>query len=294
MTAPVLSILIPFYRDDPTPLLADLARQTGFDADTVEIIVCDDGTGDAALTQAITAVLKGRGSLIGGAENRGRAEARNALCRAARAARLLFLDADMRLPDSSFVATWLREIETADPDIAFGGFAPPVAVTADRALHRAFSQSADGLPAGQRAKDPARSLFTSNLLVKADILTACPFDNGFEGWGWEDMEWAARAAARYDSRHIDNPAVHDGLETAETLLERYRRAAGNFARLSALHPGLAARMPLTRWARRMKRLPGSRVLRPIFAMIARSPAPMAARVAALKLWRASWYGEALS
>jgi len=297
VTAPALSLLVPFYRDDPVPLIGDIAGAATRAGAPIELVLHDDGSADASLARRVEAALANcafPARLTAAPRNAGRAAARNALLQAAAAERLLFLDADMRLPDADFLSRWTAEIAARDPKIAFGGFvAPDAAPDPAHRLHCAFSRSAECAPAETRRRDPVRHLFTSNLLVRRGVLAAEPFDVGFEGWGWEDMEWAARAGSRFSICHIDNPAIHAGLEDAARLLARYRDSAANFARFAALHPDLAARMPLHAWARRLNRAPGSRALRPALSALARGPAPMPLRVAALKLWRASWYGEAL-
>src|SRR5690606_22880811 len=128
-----------------------------------------------------------------------------------------------------FLRAWLDEADNFTA-IAFGGFSVPERVARDAALHRALSASGDCLDAAARRRNPAQYVFTSNLLVRADVLRAVPFDAGFSGWGWEDAEWAARAAGRFAIVHIDNPAVHLGLESADTLLRRFRESAANYAR----------------------------------------------------------------
>ena len=76
--APKLSVLIPYYRDDPTRLIACLDRNGG----DVEMVVLDDGSRDDALSHRILAAL-GRvslpGRLIRLGQNEGRAAGRNRL-----------------------------------------------------------------------------------------------------------------------------------------------------------------------------------------------------------------------
>ncbi len=298
MSQPDLSILIPFYRHDPCALIGELAGAAE-GLGEIELIVHDDGTGLPDLTARVKTGLKafpGEARLTASVENAGRSAARNALTGAARGRHLLFLDADMRLANENFLRRWRDEIAQAAPAICFGGFtAPGGPVPPEHRLHHAFSVSAECVPAAVRMRDPARHVFTSNLLVRRDVLEAAPFDAGFSGWGWEDMDWGARAGDRFPIRHIDNPAVHQGLESAESLLARYRESSANFGRFTARHPNIAARMPLYRWARLCKRAGWSRAFRGVLRAVASgaAPAPMRTRVLALKLWRASWYGEAL-
>ena len=84
------------------------------------------------------------------------------------------------------------------------------------AVHRALSGASECLPASERAKQPEKYVYTSNLLVRRDVFAAEAFDPGFSGWGWEDVEWAMRVSRRFEVVHIDNPATHLEL-TAEEL-----------------------------------------------------------------------------
>ncbi len=113
--------------------------------------------------------------------------------------------------------------------------------------------------------------------------------------GWEDVDWALRAARLGAIRHIDNPATHARSRHTETLLRKYREAGPNYARLLDKHPE-AKRFASHRAARIIKRLPGQASLQRFFSWLARDPigaAPMPMRHAALKLYRTSVYAEHL-
>ncbi|MGZ9098553.1 MAG: glycosyltransferase family 2 protein, partial [Brevundimonas sp.] len=55
---PAVSVLIPFLRDDPTELLDLLDEEAASVAGAVEIVVLDDGTGDADLTARLSRRIK--------------------------------------------------------------------------------------------------------------------------------------------------------------------------------------------------------------------------------------------
>lgn len=57
---PILSVLIPFLRDDPTDLLQRLDAEAPGLAGQAELIVLDDGTKDAALTARLSALIDGK------------------------------------------------------------------------------------------------------------------------------------------------------------------------------------------------------------------------------------------
>ncbi|MES1201679.1 MAG: glycosyltransferase family 2 protein, partial [Pseudomonadota bacterium] len=192
---PWLSILTPFHRHDPSPLLQRLAEMVGNDA---EIILLDDGSGSIDLLgRVVTAAsaLPFPARIVVWGDNRGRAAARNRLIQEARGVYMLFLDADM-IPDRpDFLRRWLDLIDAEAPAVAFGGLSLDQAPRArETALHHFMFGRSDCRDAAARAKDAAQFTAASNLLVRRDVLTDTPFDHGFSGWGWEDVDWALRAA----------------------------------------------------------------------------------------------------
>lgn len=243
MTQPRLSILIPFYRDNPAVLLSSLSTQR-VDKAAVEVRIMDDGTGDMTLTERAQRAAQDNNLptiLTTAPENRGRSATRNALQAQALADWVLFLDADMRIDNPLFLQAYLDAIEAAEADgktrILFGGFTvEDQASDADTDLHRVLSQSSDCLSAAQRERAGAQFVASSNLCVHLSVLREEPFDDGFTGWGWEDSEWAARVSKRYRLRHLDNPLVHLGLESTETLLSRFAGSAPNYHRFHRAHP----------------------------------------------------------
>lgn len=294
--APRLSVLVPYYHDDPSELMADLLAQS--DAD-IEVLFYDDGTGDAALNSRIGADVARRSeamTLMIAEKNRGRSAARNALQTAARGDWVLFLDADMRPVSGDFLAQYKTAIAADNCDIIFGGFTvPDSAETPQQDLHRALSHVSDCLPLAQRKAAGAQFVASSNLCVRKSVLAAEAFDPGFTGWGWEDSEWAARAASRFTLVHIDNPALHLGLETDNTLLSRFKNSAQNYIRFTQKHPELSRQLALYRLSKKLSRIPGQGLLRPIYkSLVLLRPLPMRVRILGLKLWRASWYGSAFA
>jgi glycosyltransferase involved in cell wall biosynthesis len=289
-----LSVLIPFFRDDPSRLLAAL-DQAGLPA---EIVVLDDGSGDAALARQVTQAIRALrlpARFVRLAANAGRAAGRNRLAAEARARHLLFLDGDM-LPDSGdFLARWLDLIATDDPPVAFGGFSlDQTPCSRATAVCRALSLKSDCMPVEARRRAPEKYVFTSNLLIRRDLFEAEPFDPGFVGWGWEDVEWGMRVSRRHPIAHVDNPATHLGLAPAAAMAAKFEQSAANFARVVAAHGDIVRTYPSYRAARALKRAPLRALWRPLlkaFALIDALPA--APRAFALRLYRAALYAEAV-
>ena len=288
----LLSVLVPFYCDDPTDTLRSVAELAG---SGVEIVAWDDGTGDAELTARVEALVGHYPSLrlITCPRNAGRAAARNSLVEAARGEWLLFLDADMRPLREDFLQSYLDAIAGGDADVMFGGFTVEDSGPRGTELHRELSRRSDCRPAEWRRRHGPQHVASSNLLVRRDVLEAEGFDPGFAGWGWEDSEWAARVSNRYQLAHLDNPAVHLGLESNAMLLKRFATSGANYRRFTRAHPEMAERLALHRAATRLSGVPGQALVRPLLKWAALAPLPLSVRLLALKLWRASHYADHL-
>jgi len=295
---PALSVLVPYYHDDPSDLLSALLSQTdGLEA--VECLFYDDGTNNAELNAKLCAAVKPAHTpvcLMIAAKNKGRSAARNALQKQARADWVLFLDADMRPAKMDFLQNYVTLIKEDIADIIFGGFlVPKKAETPDRELHRALSEISDCLSLPARQERGAQFVASSNLCVRKTVLEAEEFDDGFVGWGWEDSEWAARASKSFSLLHAEIPALHLGLETTDTLLSRFASSGPNYVRFTQKHPELAATLDLFRISQKLKHIPGQKLMRPLLKLLVKLRlVPLRMRLLALKLWRASWYAEAFA
>lgn len=287
-----LSVLVPTYRDDPSELLRALLVQAD---KSVEILIYDDGS-DApdiatsmreAASEATSPV-----SLLFAHKNAGRSTARNRLTEHAKGKWLLFLDADMMPTDEFFLSRYMEHITSGKYDVLFGGFEMPEAVAPEFELHRAFSASSDCLSAEERNAKGAQYVCSSNLAVRADVLAAESFDTGFTGWGWEDSEWAARIAKSYKLFHIDNAAMHLGLESDDSLLRRFANSGANYDRFVSKHPELAKSLTLYKMMRTLARIPGQTLFQTLYKMLVKARfLPSKIRLLALKFWRASHYAQ---
>lgn len=295
---PALSVLTPFLRDDPSELLALLDQEAEALKGRVEIVLLDDGTADPALTARLSARIKAMRlpvQLITLTANEGRSIGRNRLATAARGASLLFLDSDMRPDHDRFLGVWADLVQAQGPAVAFGGFSLLQAPDEARfAVHRAMAARSDCVSHEQRALQPEKYVFTSNLLVRRDVFEAEAFDPGFTGWGWEDVEWAMRVGKRFSIIHVDNPATHMGLDTVAQLIGKYEQAAPNFARMADRHPEVVAAYPSYKAARLIKKVPGRGLMRAVLKGAARADwLPVAARAFSLRLYRTALYAEAV-
>jgi len=294
---PSLSVLAPYFKDDPSELIKSLDAQAQ-NLSGIEIIIYDDGTGDPALTAALQEIIPNLTTptqAIVAEINTGRSSARNRLQDAARADWVLFLDADMRPVSSDFLKSYLQLIKFDEADVIFGGFTvEEKAAEKSRDLHRALSQVSDCLPLTERQAKGPQFVASSNLCMRKSVLEAEGFDPEFSGWGWEDSEWAARIAKKFTLLHAHNPALHLGLETTDTLLKRFATSGPNYVRFTNKHPELAQTLSLFQISKTLGKIPGQTMMRPVLKTVVKTHSlPMKLRLTALKLWRASHYASDL-
>jgi glycosyltransferase involved in cell wall biosynthesis len=295
--APRLSICVPSYRADCSELIDALSRCK--QAALAEIIIYDDGSEDHSLLarmQHSASYARAPVRIVSHVKNRGRGPARNSAIAHARSEWVLLLDADMSPDTGDFISNYLDVTERLDdPAVVVGGYSLRFAPTSRRfALHRWQAETSECLNAGKRNAAPGRYVFSSNVLVHKKVLEACPFDEGFAGWGWEDTDWGLTLEGRFPIHHIDNTATHLGLDDDRSLMGKYGRSGANFARMAERHPEAAASMPLYKAAKRLRTWPMRGAFRVMLRLLAKaSLLPVALRGRALKAWRALVYAEAL-
>lgn len=295
--AACISVCVPIYRYDVSKLMDALAacRLSAL----TEIVFYDDGSGD---TEMLTGLMGRAGHtsmavrIVAGAINRGRSAARNAAMKHARGEWVLLLDADMMPDGPGFLESYFDAVEAAKrPAVIVGGYSLASAPRSPATnLHRWQSVTSECLDAAARSQAPGRYVFSSNVLIHREVLAACPFDEAFAGWGWEDTDWGLRLQKQFPVIHIDNTATHLGLDSDAALMAKYARSGANFARMAIRHPGEVKQMALFRHAQRLRKLPMRKALIATAAVTARLRLlPLAVRGRALKVWRALVYAEAL-
>ncbi|GAB4343758.1 MAG: polysaccharide biosynthesis protein HfsG [Desulfobulbaceae bacterium] len=257
MNRPFLSVLIPVFNRDVSPLLrmldAQCARQ-GDDHD-VEIIAVEDGS-TRTFANEETALSLERVRYERLPENTGRAAVRNHLFHLSRGDWVLFLDDDM-LPDhEDFLARYL-ERAAAGCDVVCGGISYQQLDqdVAKHSFHVYRSLRTEALPAATRSREPWRYLFTSNIMVRREVMESVEFDPRFTAYGFEDVEWGVRLQERCRVEHIDNTCTHMGVMDKETVFARMREATANHCLLHRLYPEKTARAGAIAPARLLRHCP---------------------------------------
>ncbi len=296
---PHLSVLVPFYNADARPMARALLAQAEAVAAPVEMIFADDASPDPSHGEALAALFaesRVPAQIIRPAHNLGRGGVRNLLGREAGADVFLFMDCDMLPDNDAFLARYLALIAADAGDVIYGGRSVdqiPTPAPAHR-LHWAFTKAREQVPATRRNAAPAFHFMSSNFLVRRSVLAACPFHDGYAGWGWEDGEWAARAGAAFRLVHVDNTATHLGLLDAATLLGKYDESVANFLLTVRIRPELVTPSPLyriTSWLAWL-RLGGATASLARWLVLMEA-CPMRLRIAGLLFYKAGIYARVL-
>lgn len=252
-----LSILIPVYNREVTPLVVSLLAQVADWPGPVEMVLLDDKSAEEyrRANRPLARLPAVRYEEL--PANVGRAAIRNQLAARARHEWLLLLDNDSLLPDARFLARYAQALATAPAEISLfvGGTTYAPTPPADALYLRwHYGRAREMRPATVRQGQPTSQLTLNNALLKSALLQKFPLDERLSGYGHEDTRLGLELArAGVAVQHLDNPVLHNGLEPAITFLEKSRQAVRNLAQVLRTD-GLGADTRLAQAARRLRRL----------------------------------------
>ena len=215
-----LSILIPTYNDVCTQLASVLQRQADALGTAYEIIVADDGS-----TQE-DVIIKNRSinslphcRYVERKENVGRAAIRNFLANEASHPFLVFIDADMVVPDDDFLR---RYAEHPCETVIDGGVVINGAASVRHTLRYRYEKNAEQAHlTAVRRQHPYQHFHTANFLVARAIMLAHPFDTRFRHYGYEDVFFGKQLHDHHiEIAHIDNPLSCEVFEDNSSFISK--------------------------------------------------------------------------
>jgi glycosyltransferase involved in cell wall biosynthesis len=220
-----LSIIVPTYNNRVVlrRTIESLLAQH-FPRDQYEIIIADDGSTDG--TADMVRSFPGRAAVRYVAQaNAGRSAARNLGIRTARGRIVLFIDSDIwadpgmlaahyrhYTPDAGRIGVQGRSV--THPDAKVTPFMQVKEITPDLSVRR------------RRNLHPVHIITRNFSTLRAELEAAGGFDEGFTGYGWEDIELAMRLQARGMRFHYEPEALghHYHVETLEGVRQKLRQA----------------------------------------------------------------------
>lgn len=221
----MLSILIPIYNYDAYPLVLELHKQCLESKIDFEIICIDDASTRLKSNNNSIPSLANC-SLTELPKNIGRSKIRNLLATKSNYDWLLFLDCDTFPKNSLYIPNYISQINTSAKDAFFGGITYSRAKpNPDQLLRWVYGQKREAIALQQRIKQPHKTAFVSNFLIKKTIFARFLFDEKIEEYGYEDYTFVQTLKLNgIDIKHIENPLLHLNLETSSLFLSKTKTA----------------------------------------------------------------------
>ncbi len=260
----MISILIPTYNYDITKLVKSLHMLAIKSMQTFEIIVAEDGSTNTVETNSEIENLSNCKHIIL-EKNIGRAAIRNFLAQQAQYEHLLFMDADALVCSDSFIEKYLPFCN--EKCIVIGGTAyDPTLNNPEYSLRLSYGRKREARNALERSmlehelqidKNQSYNFSAFNFLISKEILLSIPFDEKIRGYGHEDMLLGYELHQKgYRLTHIDNPLIHNGLDTNKIFLSKTEEACKNLLKLhrSGAFPFLETESKLLKHFLKLKKL----------------------------------------
>ena len=209
----MLSILIPVYEYDVSSLIEEVHGQVSSLEISFEIICLNDASSSKNPHPGLSNF-----KWLENEVNLGRAKSRNKLVSVAMYNNLLFLDADMQLANPKFIENYIGELKTTS--VLCGGIAYQQKAPVDAfKLRWNYGRKYETRCALDRSEEPYASFMTGNFLATKEILSKHPFDGSLTTYGHEDtLLGKALLEDAITIEHIENPAIHLGLEENEEFI----------------------------------------------------------------------------
>lgn len=228
----MLSILIPVFNYDASPLVQELQRQIEKLGIPYEIIVLNDAS-TSYLAENQT--LKNKDGVYYEVleTNIGRSKIRNLLCQKAQFEWVLLLDCDTKPTNDIFIKKYVDCIANKKDSVFFGGLAyEQTRPESDRLLRWIYGQKREAIPVKMRQKNSYDAALVSNILLKKNILLEHPFDASINNYGFEDFVFIHELKRNaIPINHLDNPVYHLNLEMSKIFLEKHLKALDNLNQL---------------------------------------------------------------
>lgn len=235
----MISVLIPVYNINLHPLVSELQPQLADAGVDYEIIIEDDASSDWT--------IRHHNSLLGEmehityiehAENLGRSKTRNHLADTAKYPYLLFIDCDARMKSITFIADYLKHIESLpDKSVPFatsGGLAYRLTrIQKGQRLRYKYGIYREVRSAFLRNRNPYQNFTPFNLLISKSVFDTCRFDETLTDYGYEDTFFGMALEEQHiPVNHINNELYHEGLDNNDLFRLKIEASVRNLDKLN--------------------------------------------------------------
>ncbi|WP_298346400.1 glycosyltransferase family A protein [uncultured Algibacter sp.] len=211
----MLSILIPTFNYNVTPLVEELSKQVIDCGITYEILVIDDGSLSASNSKNKSINNLNNCTFESLKTNIGRSAIRNLLAKKAQYNLLIFIDAGTFPKHNNLINRYLT---FKNKNVVCGGMTqlenPPKKPYKLRWLYT--------------KKREFKTLCSSNFMINKDIFFSNPFDETLKKYGCEDVLFFSELAdKKTEILFINNPVTHNADDDANRFIKKTEDAIRN-------------------------------------------------------------------
>ncbi len=219
----MLSILIPTYNYNCSELVHELHRQANKLGINYEIIIADDAsTSHLEKIQKLQELSHCR--VIELSENVGRSRIRNLLADVATYPYLLFMDCDAKMNSPLFIENYLPYC--IPHCVVVGGTTyDPTEQDSIYSLRLKYGRKRESNQAFQHY------FTTFNFMIDKRLFQTVRFNEDILDYGHEDSLFGLEIARHTTIQHINNPLIHNGLDSNDRFLEKTEKATHNLLQL---------------------------------------------------------------
>ena len=221
----MISVLIPTYNYNVYPLVREMHKQLDKAGIDFEIRVCDDASTQKFESEEFLYELSSV-TYTKNTQNSGRIATRYRLAGNARYEYLLFMDADVFPADRFFVSKLIKNIETNQADVFFGGIKVPVNLPdTNKSLRWKYGKFRENKPLSERLKNPYKSLLSGSFVIKKNVFLDDVKDLlPLKRYGLDPFFSYKLKLNNRNIYHYINPVTHLGLETNSEFLNKTTEA----------------------------------------------------------------------
>ena len=226
----MISVLIPTFNADFSPLVDFLLSQNDSSSFKMEIIIWDDASNIDIFGLRDDENI----SFFRSPDNMGRSKTRELLAEKAKYPYLLFLDADVLPVSTFFLAQYLQH--ASEYSILVGGIRyENEKPESNRYFRWFYGKAREEILVKNRLLKPYDHFMTGNFLIPKSIFLEFPLHDVITGYGHEDTLLGYKfQQAGIPIKHIDNPVFHLGLEENEVFFAKSKEAVSSLLTLKQL------------------------------------------------------------
>ncbi|MCD6179564.1 MAG: glycosyltransferase family 2 protein [Bacteroidales bacterium] len=223
----MISICIPIYNFNVSPLLDELSMQMEKAEASVELILIDDCS--SSEYKELNKSVCNKHRYIELEENIGRAKIRNLFLDHAQYDHLLFLDCDSLIPNKTFLSNYLKAIKKGESSIICGGrIYDSAKPDSNKLLRWKYGIERESLSYEERKQQPNKSFMTNNFLISKQLLQEIKFDERLSEYGHEDTLFGFELKKKgIEINHIENPVLNGHLENNAEYLKKTEKSIHN-------------------------------------------------------------------